>query len=180
MIGHLGAEIEFFSFHRKWWKFVRLHEFWTSAEILTGRAGTTSRYSTWETPPIKAKRSEPSDHLRSTCLRINTSTRIWMRALQPDQEEVSSGRFCQAQIVRGRQTFPLKILTRRRNFTRLGDFNVRHSSIVRLNFYQADKFCMSAKILGRNFPQQFSAWIFLLNFKHLPQISWDPEISCIC
>ena len=44
----------------------------TTAEILIGRAGTTSRYSTGETPPIKAERPEPSDHLRSTCLRINT------------------------------------------------------------------------------------------------------------
>jgi hypothetical protein len=44
-------------------------QFSAPAEILTGRAGTTSRYSTGETPPIKA---EPSDHLRSTCLRINT------------------------------------------------------------------------------------------------------------
>jgi hypothetical protein len=30
------------------------------------------QYSTGETPPIKAERPEPSDHLRSTCLRINT------------------------------------------------------------------------------------------------------------
>ncbi len=44
----------------------------TPAEILTGRAGTTGRYSTGETPPIKAERPEPSDHLRSACLRINT------------------------------------------------------------------------------------------------------------
>ncbi len=28
-----------------------------------------SRYSTGETPPIKAERPEPSDHLRSTCTR---------------------------------------------------------------------------------------------------------------
>jgi hypothetical protein len=45
-------------------------ENWASAEILTSRAGTTGRYSTGETPPIKAERPEPSDHLRST--RINT------------------------------------------------------------------------------------------------------------
>ncbi len=45
---------------------------WAPAEILTGRAGTTSQYSMGETPPIKAERPEPSDHLRSTCLRINT------------------------------------------------------------------------------------------------------------
>ncbi len=44
-------------------------ENWTPAEILTGRADTTGRYSM---PPIKAERPEPSDHLRSTCLRINT------------------------------------------------------------------------------------------------------------
>ena len=47
-------------------------ENWASAEILTGRAGTTGQYSTGETPPVKAERPEPSDHLRSTCLRINT------------------------------------------------------------------------------------------------------------
>jgi hypothetical protein len=41
-----------------------------SAEVLTSRAGTTGRYSTGETPPIKAER--PSDHLRSTCTRGNT------------------------------------------------------------------------------------------------------------
>ncbi len=47
-------------------------ENWASAEILTSRAGTTGRYSTGETLPIKAERPEPSDHLRSTCTRINT------------------------------------------------------------------------------------------------------------
>ncbi len=43
-----------------------------SAEVLTSRAGTTGRYSTEETPPIKAEQPEPSDHLRSTCTRGNT------------------------------------------------------------------------------------------------------------
>ncbi len=40
--------------------------------------------------------------------------------------------------------FSAQILTRRRNLPRRGDFNVRHSSIVRLNFYQAHKFCIPA------------------------------------
>ncbi len=142
VIGHLEAEIEFLSFHRKWWKFVP--KFWTPAEILTARAGTTRRYSTGETPPIKAERSEPSDHLRSTSLRGNTSTRIWTRALQPNQEEVSSWRFCRAQIVSGRQTFPLKFWLGAEILPRRGDFNARHSSTVRLNFYQAPKFCIPA------------------------------------
>ncbi len=47
-------------------------ENWAYAEIFTSRAGTTGQYSTGETPPIKAEGSEPSDHLRSTCTRINT------------------------------------------------------------------------------------------------------------
>jgi hypothetical protein len=47
-------------------------ENWASAEILTSPAGTTGRYSTGETPPIKAERPGPSDHLRSTCTRVNT------------------------------------------------------------------------------------------------------------
>ncbi len=79
----------------------------TPTEILIGRAATTSRYSTGETSPIKAERPGPSDHLRSTCLRINT--------IYDDLNESSSARlggsswrFCRAQIVRGHQTFPLK------------------------------------------------------------------------
>ncbi len=40
--------------------------------------------------------------------------------------------------------FSAQILTRRRNFPRRKDSIVRHSSIVRLNFYQAHKFYMSA------------------------------------
>ncbi len=134
VIGHLEAEIDFLSFHRIWWKFARGPKIWTPAEILTGWAGRTSRYSTGETTPIKVERSEPSDHLRSTCLRGNTSTRIWTRALQPDQEEVSSWRFCRAQIVSVRQTFPLKFWLGTEILPRRGDFNDRHSSIVRLNF----------------------------------------------
>jgi hypothetical protein len=85
-------------------------------------------------------------------------------------------------IVRGRQTF--QILTRRRNFPRRGDFNVHHSSFVRLHFYEGHKFCMSvyifrsnfqqqfsAAIFRSNFPQQFSAAIFYQNFRHPPQLS---------
>ncbi len=78
---------------------------WTPTWILACRAGTTSQYSTGETPPIKAERLELWDHLGSTCLRGSTSSRIWTRALQPDQEEVSCWRFHRAQIVSGRQTF---------------------------------------------------------------------------
>jgi hypothetical protein len=170
VIGHLEAEIEFLSFDRKWWKFALPPKFWTPPEILTGRAGTTSRYSTGETPPIKSERPEPSDHLRSTCLRGNTSTRIWMRALQPDQEEVSSWRFCWAQIVSGRQTFPLKFWLGAEILPRRGDFNFRHSSIVRLNFCQAPKFCIpgwilwAARVFQRSFPPKFSAEIFRQSF----------------
>ncbi len=89
--------------------------------------------------------------------------------------------------------FSAQILTRHRNFPKRRDFNVRHSSIVRLNFYQAHKFCMSAWIFRLNFPQQFSAAIFCSNFPQQfsaaifrqnfrlpPQFSGDTGISCIC
>ncbi len=81
----------------------------TSAYILACRAGTTSRYSTGETSPIKAGQAELYLHLGSTCQRGNTSTRIWTRALQPVQEEVSSWKFRRAQIVSGPPTFSADI-----------------------------------------------------------------------
>ncbi len=56
----------------------------TPTEILIGCASTAGRYSTGETLPIKAERPEPSDHMRSTCLRINT--------IFEDLNESSSGR----------------------------------------------------------------------------------------
>jgi len=57
-------------------------------------------------PLIKAERPELGSHLGSTCPRGSTSTRIWTRALQPDQEEISSWRYRRAHIVSGRKTFP--------------------------------------------------------------------------
>ncbi len=66
------------------------------------------RYSTGVAPPIKAEQPDSSDHLRSTCTRGDIT---WTRALQPDLEEVSSWRFCRAQIVpvSRRTTYPPKI-----------------------------------------------------------------------
>ncbi len=43
--------------------------------FLAWRAGTNSRYSTGESPPIKAEWWEPTLHLETTCSRFNTSTR---------------------------------------------------------------------------------------------------------
>ncbi len=143
----------------------------TPAEILIGHAGTTSRYSTGETPPIKAEQPEPSDYLRSTCLRINT--------IYEDLNESSSARLggsqqleillspnskrapnFSAQILDRRRNFTRRRnVTRRRNFTRRGDFNVRHSSIA---YYQAHEFCVSAAIFRSNFPPEF---------RHPPQFS---------
>ncbi len=68
----LGSRDRIFDFSQEMVKIYAGAENWASAEILTSRAGTTGRYSTGETPPIKAERPEPSDHLRSTCTRINT------------------------------------------------------------------------------------------------------------
>ena len=42
VIGHLWAEIDFWFFPRKWWKYMRPQIFGQSADILTSRAGTTA------------------------------------------------------------------------------------------------------------------------------------------
>jgi hypothetical protein len=136
VIGHLGAETKFWSFHRNWWKYTRPPIILTSAYILACRASTSSRYSTGETPPKKAGRHELCLHLRSTWQRGNLSTRIWTRALQQVQEEVSSWRFCQAQTAQIRWYF-----------TRRGYFNAHQDFIVRLYFCQTPTFCKSANIL---------------------------------
>jgi hypothetical protein len=54
---------------------------------------------------IGGRLSESSDHLRSTCTRGDIT---WTRALQPDLEEVSSWRFCRAQIVSRRTSAPFR------------------------------------------------------------------------
>ncbi len=159
MIGHLGAEIEFLSF----WVcgrqgFGHPREFWHVGPVQP--AGTVQE----RRRPLK-QGFELYGHLGSTCLRGSTSTRIWTRALQPDQEEVSSWRFRRAQIVSGRQTFPPIFLLGTKVFARRGDFNARQDSIVRLYFYQAPLYCIPAKIFMR---RQY--------FEHPPIISWDGKI----
>jgi hypothetical protein len=147
-----------------------------SAEVLTSRAGTTGWYSIGETPPIKAERPEPSDHLRSTCKRGNT--------IYEDLNESSSARLGGSQqleiltspnskraqnfsawILIGAEILEARQFCWRRDFTRRGDFNVRLSSIV---YCQAHGFCIpqkfSAIVFRRSFPQQFSAANFRLSF----------------
>ncbi len=163
MIGHSGAEIEFLSFHRNWWKYARLPRIWTPAYILACRAGTTSRYSTGETRPIKAERLELWSHLGSTCLRGSTSTRIWTRALQPDQEEVSSWRF--RPNSKRAPNFSADIFARR------GDFDACQDSIVHLYSYQTPTFCIPAKILWGTYI------LYTLQYFHKrPIFSWDAKI----
>ncbi len=93
------------SFHRNWWKYTRPPIILISAYILTCRADTSSRYRTGEIPPIKAGQPVLCPHLGSAWERGNISTRIWTRALQPVQEEVSSWRFRRALTVSGPPTF---------------------------------------------------------------------------
>ncbi len=124
----------------------------TSAYILACRAGTTSRYSMGETPPMKAEQAGLWSHLGSTCLRGNTSTRIWTRALQPVQEEVSSWRFRRAQIVSGPPTFSADIS--------LG-----------AEILMSAKILSSAYIFARR--QHFRGRQY---FVHLPMFSWDANI----
>ena len=103
------------------------------------------------------------------------------------QKEVSSGRFCRAQIVSGRQTFPPIFWLGAGILPRRGDFNARHSPIVRLYFYQAPIFCVSAYILYTrlNFHETPEFWasarIFMRrwNFEHSPEFSWNAGILSI-
>jgi hypothetical protein len=172
----LRSRDRIFDFSQEMVKIYAGAENWASAEILTSRAGTTGQYSTGRTPPIKAERPEPSDHLRSTCTRINT--------IYEDLNESSLARLGGSQQLeilpspnsRRAQNFSAGILIGaeileaqqfcwRRNFTRRGDFNVHLSFIV---YYQAHEFYMSAEVFRRSFPQQipqqFSTAIFRRSF----------------
>jgi hypothetical protein len=133
--------------------------FWTPTWILT--------------PPIKAEWPELDSHLWSTCLRGSTSTRIWTRALEPEQEGDSSWIFCRAQKVSGHQTFllifwqsaeilmPAKVLSYTYIFTR------------RLYFVYPPRCSWDANILSirQNLRRQ--------DFRHPPEFSWDTRISGI-
>ncbi len=144
-------------------------ENWASAEILTSCAGTTGRYSTGETPPIKAERPEPSDHLRSTCTRGNT--------IYQDLNKSSSARLGESQqleilpspnskraqnfsawVLIGAEFLGARQFCWRRDFTRCRDFNLLLSSIVYCQvhgFYIPQEF--STEVFCRSFPQQISA-----------------------
>ena len=71
---------------------MRQQIFGQSADILTSRAGTTAG----------TVRERRRPHLRTAWRRDNIT---WMRALQPDLEEVRSWRFCRAQIVSRRSVW---------------------------------------------------------------------------
>jgi hypothetical protein len=128
------------------------------------------RYSTGETLPIKAERPEPSDHLRSTCLRINT--------IYEDLNESYSARLGgsqQLEILPSPNSkrvpdFSAQILDRRGNYRcaeilpgaeiSTSAIVLSHILYIRLNFPQQ----FSAAIFSSNFSQQISAASFRLNF----------------
>ncbi len=152
---------------------------WTSAYILACRAGTTSRYSTGGTPSKKADQAGLCSHLGFTWQRGNISTRIWTRALQPVQEEVSSWRFCQAQTLSGPP-----------NFSRSADISPgaeilmpakiplsAYISVRRQHFTHPPTFCASANIFIRR--QYFGIRQYFHEtpiFWNPPKFSWDANI----
>ncbi len=133
--------------------------------------------------------------LGSTCLRGSTSTRISTRALQPDQEEVSSHQEEIPPSPNSKQTpnFSAGILARG------GDFKAREGPIVCLYFYQEPIFCGPAYIfmMRQDFRHkpifEASARIFMrchvlsyayiftrsLYFVGPPKFSWCAKISGI-
>ncbi len=97
VIGHLWAQLGFWFFPEKGWKYSRLRTF-DRARIFrqvvpVQQAGTVRQ----RRRPYKLGGLRADPHLRTAWRRGNT---IWERALQPDWEGVRSWRFCRAQIVR--------------------------------------------------------------------------------
>ncbi len=97
VIGHLWAELGFWFFPEKRWKYSRPRIF-DRARIFrqvvpVQQAGTVRQ----RCRPYKLGGLRADPHLRTAWRRGNI---IWMRALQPDWEGVKSWRFCRAQIVR--------------------------------------------------------------------------------
>jgi hypothetical protein len=97
VIGHLWAELGFWSFPEKGLKYSRPRTFDRTQifrqVVPVQQAGTVRQ----RRRPYKLSGSESRSHLRTAWRRGNT---IWERALQPDWEGVRSWRFCRAQIVR--------------------------------------------------------------------------------
>jgi hypothetical protein len=135
-------------------------ENWTPAEIFIGHAGTTSRYSTGETPPIKAERPEPSDHLRSTCLRINTIYEDLNMSSSARPGGSQQWKILPSPNSKRATNFSAQILDRRGNF--------KGAEILEAQKFYKAEISTSAIVLclyvRLNFPQQFSAAIFRSKF----------------
>ncbi len=97
VIGHLWAELDFWFFPEKGWKYLRPRTFDRAQifrQVVPVQQASTVRQ---RRRPYKLSGSESRSHLRTAWRRGNT---IWERALQPDWEGVRSWRFYRAQIVR--------------------------------------------------------------------------------
>ncbi len=127
MIGHLWAELGFWFFPEKRWKYSRPRTFGQGANILAGRAGTTAGTVRQRSRPYKVGGLRADPHLRTAWRRDNIT---WTRALQPDWEGVRSWRFCRAQIVR----VWAPIFWAHTSFIRREDFNGRLVTVV---YYEA-------------------------------------------
>ncbi len=115
---------------------------------------TTGRYSTEETPPIKAERPQPSaSDFRPQQLEILPS---------PNSKRAQN---FSAWVLIGAEILEAQQFCWRRDFTSGGDFNVCLTPIVYCQehgFYIPQRF--SAIIFRRSFPQKFSAKVFRSKF----------------
>ncbi len=131
-----------------------LQKFWQVVPVQ--QAGTVRKRRS-----IKAERPEPSDHLRSTCTRVNTTSARLGGSQQleilPSPNSKRAQNFSTWVLI-GAEVLEARQCCWRSNFTRRGDFNVCLSSIV---FCQAHGFCFlqkfSAEVFRNSFPQQISA-----------------------
>jgi hypothetical protein len=92
VIGHLEAEIDFWLFYRKWWKFRRVQKIWQYAAILTSRASTTAVIVRKRRCPYKLGGLSPQItwglHAReATSLEPELFSQTWRKAAVGDSAE---------------------------------------------------------------------------------------------
>ncbi len=136
------------------------------------RAGTSSRYKTGESPPIKAGHWGTIPHLESTCTRFNTSARRRTRPSagpeRSQQLQISPSLNSQAILQR------VRLLFLQRQHWRAPSFSLAPTFLWTPIFSYAPSFYHPPKILGvpmffecaNVFCTYFSALIFLYTFLH--------------
>ncbi len=167
MIGHSGAEIGFWSFHRNCWTYATTannFDFrvyfgmsgWYKQPVQYGRDYAHKCRAAWAVSPLGVYMTERQhiyeDLNESSSASLGGSQQL---EIPPSPNSKRAANFFQI----------------RWYFTRRGDFNTRQDSFVRLYFCQTPTFCKSANILCIR--QYFGR---CQHFVNPPTFSWDANI----